>query len=192
MGNSTPDPSPHGGKFGYLKAITADTELTHAQFRVLTTLFNYSDEHLRNARPGVDRIIRESTCSRNAVKAALRVLEDRGYIVPVVAGGNRGGRGLATVYTLRLPVDNVSVGGPVSVGKGAHPVTETSPLSDTKGATQWAPNRSRTNHGSDQASNPPSSTSPGSPDRFACSKDEAWNTEPTPWDEEPEYDWSAA
>lgn len=91
-------------KFEYHKRMTADRALTHAEYRLLATLWDYADADGTNIHPGRERMEQHSTLSDKKVRDALRKLLDAGYIVETTKGGRvKGGRGLATVYRLSIP-----------------------------------------------------------------------------------------
>lgn len=91
-------------KFEYHKRMTADRDLSHAEHRLLATLWDYSDPDGTNIRPGRERMVDHSTLGERTVRVALNALLDRGYLVKTTGGGRgKGGRGLATIYRLSIP-----------------------------------------------------------------------------------------
>ncbi|PWF82353.1 hypothetical protein DEJ38_06550 [Kocuria rosea] len=97
-------PGDKGFKFWWHKMATRDGELTAAQYRVLMAVWDYTDEHGRNAFPGRDGIARGSACAPRTVDRTLPVLTAGCYLTVMDEGGRgKGGRGLATVYALGVP-----------------------------------------------------------------------------------------
>ena len=102
--------SEHFDKLGWLDFFLRGAhDLSHAEFRVLTILFSYSSsKDGGEIRPGLSRIIKDCCISRNTAKAALKTLQDKGYIIQVRAGGNQTGKGYANVYQLGRPEHRTS------------------------------------------------------------------------------------
>ena len=132
--------SEHFDKLGWLDFFLRGAhDLSHAEFRVLTILFSYSSsKDGGEIRPGLSRIIKDCCISRNTAKAALKTLQDKGYIIQVRAGGNQTGKGYANVYQLGRPEHRTSY------PQGDQPLTPRGPTIDTKGTNHWAPTQAYT------------------------------------------------
>ncbi len=87
-------------KLVYLKYLRG-AELTPSAFRVLICVFNYSDQHGRNAHPGVERLMRDASVSRRTVTRCLAELRDLGWLKEEERGRSTTGR--ASCYSLVAP-----------------------------------------------------------------------------------------
>lgn len=92
-------------KFAFLRSLAGREDLTHAEFRVLVLLMNYTDRHLMNAYPGTVRLAQDMAINDvRQVRRLLKSLEAKGYLEVVWAGGSRrGSRRSATNYMVTLP-----------------------------------------------------------------------------------------
>ncbi|WP_146070939.1 hypothetical protein [Arthrobacter sp. B1805] len=112
-------------------------DLSHAEYRVLMTISTYTDGNLRNARPGLSRIIADACVNAKTARAALKSLTTKGYLMCTGEGGNQFGKGKANVYAIPLSVPKVGSDSLSSdTGKGA---TEWDPSNSPKGPTQYPP-----------------------------------------------------
>ena len=93
-------------KFAYIKALRGRADLTPAEYRLLVTLWSYTDGDCRHAYPGAGHLARDVavTDPRN-VKRTLKSLLTKGYLMQTRVGGKVGmSRALAaSVYDLALP-----------------------------------------------------------------------------------------
>ena len=87
-------------KLTYLKELHG-VEMKATTFRVLVTVFDYTNEHGRRAFPGNERLARDCCLSVSTVKRALRQLEADCWIQRVQRGGRSGdGAHWSTEYEL--------------------------------------------------------------------------------------------
>jgi hypothetical protein len=78
--------------------------MTGSQYRVLTTLLDYSDATGRNAFPSVETMAADCDMTDRNIKRCLSWLRDSGWIVQRSRGGRgKGGAGWASVYDLPMP-----------------------------------------------------------------------------------------
>jgi hypothetical protein len=117
-------------KLQWMKS-TRGADLTHAEYRVLMTMFTYADENGRNARPGVRRIADDCGVQERSVHRLLLRLREKRWLIVTERGGNKVGKGKATVYALG-PGPGVGIGRPQDLdededdeGKGDRRVTLT-------------------------------------------------------------------
>ncbi|MFV8237464.1 helix-turn-helix domain-containing protein [Mycobacteroides chelonae] len=90
-------------KFEYLKALHG-VDITPAQFRVLVTILDYSDQNGNRAFPGVENLVSDCCLSTATVKRCLAALEGAGWLTKVSRGGRSGdGRKRASEYALSAP-----------------------------------------------------------------------------------------
>lgn len=90
-------------KFEYLKALHG-VDVTPAQFRVLVTILDYSDQNGNRAFPGVENLVKDCCLSTATVKRCLTALVDAGWLTKVSRGGRSGdGRKRASEYALTAP-----------------------------------------------------------------------------------------
>ena len=106
-------------KLGWQKSTRYATDLTHAEFRVLTILVTFTDENLGNAFPGQDRLFEAACVSVPTGKKALKSLIEKGWIVLVEEGGNQHWKGKANVYAVTTP-KGASELPPSDIPKGAN------------------------------------------------------------------------
>ncbi|RBP64147.1 hypothetical protein DFO66_10719 [Brevibacterium sanguinis] len=126
-------------KFDWFNAcMRGADDLSHAEHRLLTILWSYSDAKGANIRPGRKRLIEESCIHRNSLDKCLNRLIELGYLVLVEQGGNQVKKGWANVYRLGYPhrlhgenpgdervtptVTLLDPQGSHSVGEGSHSV----------------------------------------------------------------------
>ncbi|MBM4640466.1 hypothetical protein GS448_15855 [Rhodococcus hoagii] len=103
-------------------------DLTHAEFRVLVTLFTYTDASLSNAYPSKATLAEVAKVTPRTLTTSLRTLQKKGLARIVRQGGNQYGKGTANVWELL----------PHSYPKG---VTEGSPSARPKGIPDIPPSR---------------------------------------------------
>lgn len=96
---------PKHKKLDFQKQVyrAAGADLSNAEFRVLVVLGTYSNARSANAHPALSRLVAETGCSKSTVWAALKRLEELGYIEKIKQGGNQVRRGVANVYRLKDP-----------------------------------------------------------------------------------------
>lgn len=82
-------------------------DLTHAEYRVLMTLWTYSDAGMASAYPSKARIASDCGASVSTVKRALADLQEKGYVSLDSRGGWRDGKNMANAYHLELPPSEV-------------------------------------------------------------------------------------
>ncbi|MGV9672465.1 helix-turn-helix domain-containing protein [Gordonia sp. NPDC003504] len=116
-------------KLDWLRSLRG-ADLTPLQFRVLVILATYANADGSDARPGVDRLIRECQTSRKSIQRSLRQLVEAGHIEVVSAGG---GRGRAAEY--RIVLHEMARKGVTSDADS----TERASLGTRKGVTGDAP-----------------------------------------------------
>ncbi|WP_092801493.1 helix-turn-helix domain-containing protein [Rhodococcus globerulus] len=123
-------------------------ELTGAEFRVLMSIFDHSDEHGRNSHPGLELLVKETRYSKAAVSEALKRLQSRGWIVQTYRGSGTAGR--TSIYALVPDAPRSSSG--MDQPNGEVPVERTSGSSglDSEVPVDWTP----TDPGSDPGSDP--------------------------------------
>ncbi|WP_134797034.1 helix-turn-helix domain-containing protein [Mycobacterium avium] len=87
-------------KLQYLKELHG-AAMKDSTFRVMVTVFNYTNAEGRNAFPGNEALARDCNTSVSTVKRALKELTEKGWLIKVAPGG-RGGDGAhwATKYDL--------------------------------------------------------------------------------------------
>lgn len=92
-------------------------DITPGEYRVLMTIWTYTNSDMANAWAGRDRLQADTGMSREGVRLALRSLQEKGYLILTEKGGYRDGRKMADVYALTLPTqlaeDANSVGRPL-------------------------------------------------------------------------------
>ncbi|NKZ88804.1 hypothetical protein GS966_02530 [Rhodococcus hoagii] len=75
-------------------------DLTHAEFRVLVTLFTYTDASLSNAYPSKATLAEAAKVTPRTLAASLRTLQKKGLARIARQGGNQYGKGTANVWEL--------------------------------------------------------------------------------------------
>jgi DNA-binding transcriptional regulator PaaX len=89
-------------KFGYIRALRG-ADLTLAEFRVLVTVWDYSDEHGRHAYASIARLAADCEVSERTVRRCLVDLVAKGFLRRVRRGHRDGaGNPWASEYELRL------------------------------------------------------------------------------------------
>lgn len=73
-------------------------EFTGAEFRVLMSIFDHSDEHGRKSHPGLKLLMAETGYGKTAVSEALTALQERGWITQTRKGSGTSGK--TSVYEL--------------------------------------------------------------------------------------------
>lgn len=86
-------------KFEYIKAINNDQGITHAEFRLLVALWNYSDTDSLTAYPSIGMLVKASGFTRRAVLRYLASLQEKGYIETVKNGGPNTGSTIRKLVT---------------------------------------------------------------------------------------------
>lgn len=110
-------------------------DLTASEYRVLMTIWTYSDEHMRKAYPSRARLATDCCMSLASVKRAVTALTAKGYLTIDARGGWSEGGNRANVYHLSLPargggvMGDPTVGSPVSRG-GVASEPLSGPISD--------------------------------------------------------------
>ncbi|WP_442971704.1 helix-turn-helix domain-containing protein [Rhodococcus sp. LB1] len=134
-------------------------EFTGAEFRVLMSIFDHSDEHGRKSHPGLKRLMDETGYSKSAISEALKALQARGWITQSSRGSGVSGR--ASVYELVPDAPSRSSGLDQSSNGGSSagvdqlpevgPVERTSRSSglDLVGPVEWTPSDPDIKSGSD-------------------------------------------
>lgn len=89
-------------KFAYLKSLHG-AKLTYAEYRVLVTMWDYSNEKLESIYPGIDQLAEDVCMDRRSVRRALASLREKGYARIAVPSYWKNGRRMADEYTLTLP-----------------------------------------------------------------------------------------
>lgn len=98
-------PSPDGerDKFAYVKALRGRADLTLGEFRLLITIWSYTDPEGRHAHPGTDRLANDlGHHGDRRVRRMIPELLAKGYLVTSRVGG---GRKKATEYELAMPTN---------------------------------------------------------------------------------------
>ena len=91
-------------KFAYMKELRRRPDLSPAEYQLLVTVWTYTDERCKNARPGAQRLAVDLCKTERVVRSQLSDLEKKGYLAVQSTGGSpRGGKKTATVYALALP-----------------------------------------------------------------------------------------
>lgn len=93
-------------KLSWLKNASG-LNITPAEFRVLVTIFNYTDENGRNGRPGRANLIADTRLTEKHVRTCVRRLEAVGLIVVTGEGGRDNGRPTARTWALGDPTESV-------------------------------------------------------------------------------------
>lgn len=119
-------------------------DLSASEYRVLLTVWTYSDENMLNAFPSINRVAGDTGLTRSTVKRCLKSLREMGYLKIDAPGGNIDGKNLATRYRLTLP----SEGGPSVNPRGA--------TSEPPGGHERTPGGSTSEPLSDPSSDPES------------------------------------
>jgi hypothetical protein len=135
-------------------------QFTGAEFRVLMSIFDHSDEHGRKAHPGLKLLMAETGYGKSAVSEALTALQARGWITQTRKGSGTSGK--TSVYELVPDAPSVTAGAvPPETGgstAGADQPTEVGPVERTSwsaGADTVVPlERTPTDPGSDPGSDP--------------------------------------
>ena len=86
-------------KLTWLKKLHG-VDVTPAEFRVLVTIFNYSDKRGNNAAPGRSALIADTGLTEKHIRTCVRALEARGLLLVTEEGGRRNGRPLARGWSL--------------------------------------------------------------------------------------------
>jgi len=73
-------------------------QFTGAEFRVLMSTFDHSDEHGRRSHPGLKLLMAETGYGKSAVSEALTALQTRGWITQTHRGSGTSGK--TSVYEL--------------------------------------------------------------------------------------------
>lgn len=89
-------------KFAYLKLLHG-AKLTYAEYRVLVTMWDYSNEKLESIYPGIDQLAEDVCMDRRSVRRALASLREKGYARIAVPSYWKNGRRMADEYALTLP-----------------------------------------------------------------------------------------
>ena len=89
-------------KFAYLKSLHG-AKLTYAEYRVLVTMWDYSNEKLERIYPGIDQLAEDVCMDRRSVRRALASLRGKGYARIAVPSYWKNGRRMADEYALTLP-----------------------------------------------------------------------------------------
>lgn len=98
-------------KFAYVKLLAGRSDLTHAEYRALVSVWNYTDAAGRCAHPGPLRIGRDmGNLTAEHATRTLRSLVRKGYLHVTRPGGTTTNGG-ANEYELALP-DRASTPGP--------------------------------------------------------------------------------
>lgn len=95
--NNTPN------KLEYGKLLREATDLTHAEYRVLSLLVSYTDGDLQNAWPGNARLAENAAMSVRYCQEVLKSLLKKGYLCVAHPGGNQYGWHRATAYVITVP-----------------------------------------------------------------------------------------
>lgn len=124
----------------WLVAVLRARELTLGQRAVLGILAHFADWSTgRNAYPSRALLAQASGQSDSNVKRALSAGREAGYIEATSEGGIRGGRGVATVYRLTLPVSVVADVRASVRSDDDRKGSESAPVSDEQKGGQSAP-----------------------------------------------------
>jgi len=98
-----PDSDGRRDKFAYVKALRGRADLTLGEFRLLITIWSYTDPDGRHAHPGTDRLANDlGHRGDRRVRRMLPELLAKGYLVTSRVGG---GRKKATEYELAMPAN---------------------------------------------------------------------------------------
>lgn len=167
-------------KFAYLKALSGRRfPKGDGAFRVLTTVWNYTDEHGRNAHPGITRLAADCCMGESTVRRHLKWLTEYGYLIQESRGHNVGDVRLASVYSLALP-ELPPVAERKPNGATAHMEPPTAHLEQgyrSLGADLPLTGEHLTHARTDpSASNPSTSNPPGVPDDPHCEDCSGWGT----------------
>lgn len=148
-------------KFEWHRRVVSDPGIkTLPQLRTLLALWDFSDKHGRNVRPGRQLLIERSQVRKSSLDAALRFLVKQGYLVVRSEGGRgRGGRGLATVYELGVPAlwitQETSQPTGVFSGETSQDFAETSQDSALNLPTGWDPSEEHQKNRPSSSAHPP-------------------------------------
>lgn len=108
-------------------------EFTGAEFRVLMSIFDHSDEHGRNSHPGLKLLMAETGYGKTAVSEALTALKARGWITQARKGSGTSGK--TSVYELvpNAPSSNAGAVQPDAEGRSvvADQLPEVGPVERT-------------------------------------------------------------
>lgn len=91
-------------KFAYVRALRGRPDLTPAEYQLLITVWSYTDQNGRHARPGYARLATDLCKGERVVRRQLQDLIDKGYLAVMSIGG---GRKAANAYALALPIDAI-------------------------------------------------------------------------------------
>jgi DNA-binding transcriptional MocR family regulator len=92
-------------KLSYLRLLHG-IEMKPTTFRVLVTVFDYTNKFGRRAYPGNKRLAQDCCLSVKTVERALKELEKDGWVCRVARGGRSGdGAHWAAEYELVQPVE---------------------------------------------------------------------------------------
>ena len=90
-------------KLVYFKKLHG-VEMKASTYRVLVTVFDYTNKYGKRAWPGVDNLSRDTCLSKSQVKRCLSELEQAGWLRKTKRGGRSGdGTTRATEYELTTP-----------------------------------------------------------------------------------------
>jgi len=134
-------------KLGWQKALRG-AELTHAEFRILTTIGTYTNAALSSAFPGRTKIMEDARVSERTLDRALKILVAEGWITLVEAGGNQHFRGKANVYAVSVP--DIAKGGNLDGKVRNHDGKSPRTIADPSGHTHQV-----IDHSADNASGSP-------------------------------------
>lgn len=106
---------------------------TGAEFRVLMSIFDHSDEHGRKSHPGLRLLMAETGYGKSAVSEALSALQERGWIAQTRRGSGTSGK--TSVYELVPDAPSSTAGAvppdPGGSTAGADQPTEVGPVERT-------------------------------------------------------------
>lgn len=98
-------------KFAYIKELRGRTDMTPSEFRLLVTVWSYTDGEGRHARPGASRLARD--LGHNGRRQVIRMLQSlvtKGYLmVELVGGAPKEGARMASEYALSIPATGGAV-----------------------------------------------------------------------------------
>jgi hypothetical protein len=86
----------------YLKDLRGH-KIGNGAYRVLLAVFNYTDEHGKNAHPGIARLAEDCDMGESTVRRHLTWLKERRYVVQESRGHSVGAVNLASIYSLAMP-----------------------------------------------------------------------------------------
>jgi len=140
MSASSPVAASEFSKLSWQRALNGH-RLSPAQYRVLLTLFSFTDGNGAGARPGWPLLTAATALDQRTVKRAVKDLVEAGYLVRTGAGG---GRGRAASFALgdltqaRLRPDTGVLADPLSPPKQGHRMSPFAPETGASDAPESA------------------------------------------------------